>query len=134
MKKMKARARIAALAAAGVAGALVSVTAQAQALFEFRTWSSPRYYDDAPRVYREAPPRAMVREALPRRAVRRIVEQQGYEVIGPIQLNGQVYLVPVEDMRGRVSRLVIDARDGEVLDRAGAGGPPRPPVEHGTRA
>ncbi len=133
MKKMNARARIAALAAASsfVSALAVIPMAQAQPLFEFRTWSAPRYYEDAPRVYRQAPPRYIAREALPRRAVRRVVESQGYDVIGPIQLSGQVYLVPVEDMRGRVSRLVVDARDGEIIDRAGAGGPPRPPANVG---
>ena len=71
-KKINARARIAALAAAGVASVLAIIPmAQAQPLFEFRTWSAPRYYEDAPRVYRQAPPRYIAREALPRRAVRR---------------------------------------------------------------
>ncbi|MBX9757858.1 MAG: hypothetical protein K2Y29_03705, partial [Beijerinckiaceae bacterium] len=138
-KKLRAGAQIAAFAAVGAAGFASAGAAQAQALFELRTWSGPRYYDEAPRVYREAPPRYMdrglehgfERGALPRRAVRSIIERQGYEVIGPIQLNGEVYIVPVEDMRGRVRRLVVDARDGEIIDRAGPGGPPRPPANMG---
>lgn len=147
-KQINVGARIAAFAAASVTGLIAAATvAQAQAWFELRTWSPPRYYDEAPvEVYREPPPRY---GALPRRAVRGIVEREGFEVIGPIQLNGDVYIVPVEDMAGRVSRLVVDARDGEIVERAHgltsgrasgrasglasglASGPPRPPANIG---
>ena len=127
MKKMK----IAALAATSLAGLIAAAgAAQAQAWVELRTWSGPRVYEEAPfEAYPEGP-RYGVSQALPRRAVRRIVEARGFEVIGPIQFTGEAYVVPVEDMRGRVRRIVVDARDGRILDRA-AGGPPRPPAEIG---
>lgn len=127
MKKMK----IAALAATSLAGLIaVASAAQAQAWVELRTWSTPRVYEEAPiEAYPEAP-RYGVREALPRRAVRRIVEARGFEVIGPIQFAGDSYVVPVEDRRGRVRRIVVDAHDGRTVDRT-AGGPPRPPAEIG---
>ena len=133
MKKMNVRARIAALAAAGVASALASIPmAQAQPLFEFRTWSAPRYYEDAPWAYRQAPPRYIEREALPRRAVRRVVERQGYDVIGPIQLSGQVYHCPRRGhARPRRQTRRRRARRRDPRSRTASGGPPRPPANVG---
>lgn len=141
-RKMSARARIATLALSGLvaSGFAATSSAQAQAWFELRTWPGPRYYEEAPppffdeappRYYREAPPRyrqGARADVLPRNVVRRIVERRGFEVVGPIRLTGDVYIVPVEDMRGRVRRLVVDAREGEIVDRSGPGGPPRPPA------
>jgi len=118
------RTSIAALVGGSAMLALLAggAPAQAQVWFEYRTWSTPRYYD-------EPPPRVLAPAPLPRSAIRSIVGERGFEVIGPIARRGEVYFVPVEDMRGRRARLVVDAFDGEILDRLAAAGPPRPPAE-----
>jgi len=121
------RTSIAALVAASAMLALLAggAPAQAQVWFEYRTWSTPRY------GYDEPPPRVLAPAPLPRSAVRSIVGRSGFDVVGPIARRGEVYIVPVEDMRGRRVRLVVDAFDGEILDRLAAVGPPRPPAEVG---
>ena len=48
-------------------------------------------------------------------------------LVGPLRRNGRVYIAEVEDRRGRSFRLVLDARNGEILERFARGGPPRPP-------
>ncbi|MFN3891580.1 MAG: hypothetical protein ACK4MV_14375 [Beijerinckiaceae bacterium] len=130
MKKMKSSARIAALAAVSAAGLTLAQSAQAQVWIEMRTWPGPRVYEEAPvYVYRESQ-RYAAPAPLSRHAVRRIVERRGFEVIGPIRFTGHSYIMPVEDMRGRALRIVVDASSGELVERLAASGP-RPPADIG---
>ena len=152
MKKMKPGARSAAVVVASFAALIgAKAGAQAQAWIEVRPWAAPRYYEAPPIVtYRHAPRFEVEAEFIPRNVVRRIIERRGLEVIGPIRLTGEVYIVPVEDRRGRVDQIVVDAFSGEIVERLGASGltsrlaneranrlandPPRPPVNVGRRA
>jgi len=82
------------------------------------------------------PPRALAPDARewdgpsPRLFVRRALEAQGYQVIA-LQRGGRVFEAQVEDRRGRRLRVIVDARDGQVIERfplrGGFEGPPRPP-------
>ncbi len=131
MKNMKAGVRSAALAAVSAAGFIVAVqAAQAQVWFETRGWPQARYYEEAPPFYRDSP-RYVAPAALPTRAVRRIIEGQGFEVIGTMQFTGDVYIVQAVDERGRVRRLVVDAHDGEIVESASLVAQPRPPGDMG---
>ncbi|MDP2357414.1 MAG: hypothetical protein Q8M31_15320 [Beijerinckiaceae bacterium] len=131
MNKMKLGARCATLAAVSAAGFLVAAqAAQAQVWFETRGWPEARYYEEAPPFYREAP-RYVAPTALPTRAVRRILEGQGFDVIGAMQFTGDVYIVQAVDERGRVRRLVVDAQDGEIVESASLVTQPRPPGDMG---
>jgi len=66
-----------------------------------------------------------------RRRVRRALEAQGYELMGPLARRGRTFEARVEDMRGQRLRVIVDARSGEVIERFGLRGalegPPRPP-------
>lgn len=91
-----------------------------------------------PRVY--APEYPVERIETPRRAIRIALEAQGYELISPLERNGPVFRARVEDVRGREFRVVVDARNGDVLERFPMRGaedrdfedrPPRPPADIG---
>ncbi len=66
-----------------------------------------------------------------RRRVRRALEAQGYELMGPLARRGRTFEARVADMRGQRLRVIVDARSGEVIERFGLRGalegPPRPP-------
>lgn len=131
MKNMKAGVRSAALAAVSAAGFIVAAqAAQAQVWFETRGWPQARYYEEAPPFYRDAP-RYVAPAALPTRAVRQIIEGQGFEVIGAMRFTGDAYIVQAVDERGRVRRLVVDAHDGEIVESAPLVAQPRPPGDMG---
>jgi hypothetical protein len=109
-------------AVTGVAGAaiaavslLASFSAPAQAQVYFRTWNE-RFvlYDDYP-------------EFVGRREVRSILAEHGYRLRGRLRRNGQVYVADVSDRRGRPFRVIVDAIDGEIVQRFRSRQPPRPP-------
>lgn len=119
------------LAAASLAAVIAGSQAQAQVWYEYRPWPGARVYEEAPRdVYGRAPV-YMAPDALPRAVVRGMVERRGFAVIGPMQLSGDVYVVPVEDRRGRTMRIVVDAASGQLVERIPFEGPPRPPAAMG---
>ena len=62
---------------------------------------------------------------IPPGEIYRIVADHGYQVTGGLQRNGRVYLVNVVDRWGRALRLVVDAYQGDILQRF-ATAPPRP--------
>ena len=49
--------------------------------------------------------------------VERMVEASGYRLTGPVMRNGPVYLANVLGRENDRERLVIDARDGRLLQR-----------------
>jgi hypothetical protein len=109
------RGRARTLAAAGIAaGLLVALMAPAQA--QFLSWLG-------------FPPANGVPEnaAIPPANIYRIVAAHGYRVSGELQRNGGTYLVDAVDQRGRALRLVVDAYQGDILQRF-ATTPPRPPA------
>lgn len=126
------------LACGAAAWALVfSGAAQAQ-IFGFE------FGPVGPRVY--APEYPVERFETPRRAIRAALEAQGYELLSPLERNGPVFRAHVEDVRGREFRVIVDARNGDVLerfpirgafgdrrfgDRDFSNGPPRPPADIG---
>jgi hypothetical protein len=119
------------LAAASLAALVAGSAAQAQVWFEYRPWGGARVYEEAPPVAYGRGPVYMAPDALPRPVVRSIVERRGFAVIGPMQLSGDVYVVPVEDRRGRTMRIVVDAASGQLVERIPFEGPPRPPASMG---
>ena len=60
--------------------------------------------------------------------VERMVQASGYRLTGPVMRNGPVYLANVLGREDDRERLVIDARDGRLLQRYGAGARPQPAV------
>ena len=56
--------------------------------------------------------------------IERMVEASGYRLTGPVMRNGPVYLANVLGRENDRERLVIDARDGRLLQRYGAAGAP----------
>ena len=58
--------------------------------------------------------------ALPPMQIERMVEASGYRLTGPVMRNGPVYLANVLGRDNDRERLVIDARDGRLLQRYGA--------------
>jgi hypothetical protein len=131
MKKFNLGARYATLAVVSATGFLaVAQAAQAQVWFETRGWPSARFYEEGPPVYRDAP-RFVAPAILPRRAVRQIVEGQGFEIVGAMQFTGDAYIVQALDERGRVRRLVVDAQDGEIIQSASQVVQPRSPRDMG---
>jgi hypothetical protein len=130
MKRTSLRCTLAAASLAGIIAA--GGAAQAQVWFEFRPWGAgPRIYEEGPPVVHGRVPEYMAPYALPPAAVRRIVERRGFDVIGPVRLSGDVYVVPVEDRRGRAIRILVDAATGEFVQRIPFEGPPRPPANVG---
>ena len=109
----RAAGRARTLAAAGIAGGLlVTLAGSAQAQF-FGWWGSPPAYG--------VPENAVI----PPGEIYRIVAARGYQVTGGLQRNGRVYLVDAVDQWGRALRLVVDAYQGDILQRF-ATAPPRP--------
>ncbi len=122
-----------ALALAGAASlALLAGAGAAQAQF-LGVWQfgvASRGYFDEPRddlmgddFMRED----FARPGAPQGAIRATLSAEGYVLVSPLRRNGRVYIAEVEDRRGRSFRVVLDARDGEILERFARGGPPRPP-------
>lgn len=114
----------------GVAGlallvASLGVAAPAHAQVFFNAWGdsfSTRFGPGEP------PPGAFRDEAPLRRAeIRDLLARRGYTIQTPIQRNGDVFIVEVVDQRNRFARLIVDAYDGQILERF-AGAPPRPAV------
>jgi hypothetical protein len=68
-----------------------------------------------------------------------MLQDRGLELMGPLHRNGTVYIADVEGPRGGQFRLIIDARDGRIVQRFRMGqrryeadlGLPRPPAEVG---
>jgi hypothetical protein len=68
-----------------------------------------------------------------------MLQDRGLELMGPLHRNGAVYIADVEGPRGGQFRLIIDARDGRIVQRFRMGqrryeadlGLPRPPAEVG---
>jgi hypothetical protein len=60
--------------------------------------------------------------------VERMIEASGYRLTGPVIRNGPVYLANVLGRGDDRERLVIDARDGRLLERSPAGALGRPPA------
>jgi len=58
--------------------------------------------------------------ALPPMQVERMVQASGYRLTGPVMRHGPVYLANVLGRENDRERLVIDARDGRLLQRYGA--------------
>lgn len=103
------------LAVACIAGGLlVTLTASAQA--QFLSWLG------FPPAYTE-PQYAAISPA----EIYHIVATHGYRVSGAPQRSGRTYLVDVVDSRGRTFHLVVDAYQGDILQRF-ATNPPRPPA------
>jgi hypothetical protein len=104
--------RARALAALGIAGGLlVSLAGSAEA--QFFGWSLPPAYG--------VPESAMIAPG----EIYRMVADHGYRIRDRLQRNGRVYLIDVVDRRGRALRLIIDAYQGDILQRF-ATAPPRP--------
>jgi hypothetical protein len=68
-----------------------------------------------------------------------MLQDRGLELMGPLHRNGSVFIADVEGPRGGQFRLIIDARDGRIVQRFRMGqrryeadlGLPRPPAEVG---
>ncbi len=58
--------------------------------------------------------------ALPRGQVERLIQASGYRLTGPAIRHGAVYLVNVLGPQNDLERLIVDARDGRVLQRFAA--------------
>lgn len=99
--------------AVGIAGGLlVTLAGSAQAQF-FGWWGTPPAYG--------VPENAMISP----NEIYRLVAGHGYQISGRLERNGRVYMIDVIDPRGRAMRLVIDAYEGDILQRF-ATAPPRP--------
>ena len=109
------RRRARAFAAMGIAGSLL-VTLSGSAEAQFFGWFTP-----PPPPYSSRPQRAMISPG----DIYRIVADHGYRVRGRLKRNGRVYLADVVDQSGRRLRLVIDAYEGNIVQRF-ATAPPRP--------
>jgi hypothetical protein len=59
--------------------------------------------------------------------IRMFLSEEGYQVIGGLQVNGRVYIANVRDRRGQGFRLVVDGIEGNVLQRFARATPSRPP-------
>ncbi|MBV9078430.1 MAG: hypothetical protein JO048_13205, partial [Methylobacteriaceae bacterium] len=64
---------------------------------------------------------------LPPREIRDRLEDDGYELVGPLRLVGATYEVVARDEDDRRVRLVVDAFRGRILDRRLAYAPEGPP-------
>lgn len=117
------RAAIAGVAGAAIAAVslLAGFSAPAQAQVYFRGWNE-RFvlYDDYP-------------EFVGRREVRAILAEQGYRLRGRLRRNGRVYVADVSDRRGQSFRVIVDAIEGEIVQRFRSRQPPRPPSSIGRR-
>ncbi|MDB5648804.1 MAG: hypothetical protein JWL62_324 [Hyphomicrobiales bacterium] len=104
------------------AGFLAAGSAQAQVYGFFDTWHSRWGAEDAP------PP--LVRQSAPlRRAdVDAMLGNRGYQVEGPIDRNGDVFIADTTDPRGHRMRVIVDAYDGSILERFPGRAVPRPSV------
>ena len=60
-------------------------------------------------------------DAIPPMRMERMIEASGYRLTGPVLRNGPVYLANVLGRDDDLERLVIDARDGRLLQRYAAG-------------
>ena len=117
------RAAIAGVAGAAIAAVslLAGFSAPAQAQVYFRGWNE-RFvlYDD-------------YSEFVGRREVRAILAEQGYRLRGRLRRNGQVYVADVSDGRGQSFRVIVDAIEGEIVQRFRSRQPPLPPGSIGRR-
>ncbi len=103
------------LAIAAAAFAMTGAPARAQLFggFPFHPFQQVAPY----RAPLQAPPPSVIRSRL---------ERQGYQVNGPLRLNGDVVLADVTGPGDRRMRLVVDPIDGRILQRF-AVAEPRPP-------
>lgn len=127
--KQAAQARACAFALAAMTSALAVTWASGAAAQSFEFFGGGPF---APRVYA---PDDDWGASNPRRRVRRALEAQGYELLGPLERGGRAFEARVEDQRGRRFRVIVDARTGQVIERfplgGGFSGPPRPPRDVG---
>lgn len=114
----------------GLSGAIaiLAVAGPAQAQF-FGGWGYMPYQyrmlpemDDGP-VYL---PRRF-RPIMSPRDVRMTLIDEGYQVVGGLQVNGRVYIANVRDWRGQGFRVVVDGIEGNILQRFARTAPPRAP-------
>ena len=100
----------------GLAAIAVFAAAPAQAQFFGGAWAGR--FSWAPPVWDDGGPRdEYVRRGFPPGAIFRMLNNQGYHVLGAIRSRGQVYLADVSDAEsGQHERLVIDIFTGEVVD------------------
>ena len=125
-----ARQRRALTLAAGTAAAALcalspSASAQPFLSFGYEVYRERPYVLERPYVIER--PYRQERERAPALDVRAMLNDDGYRVVGRIQRKGPVYLADVIDLRGRSARLIIDAEDGEILERYDGADAPRPP-------
>jgi hypothetical protein len=104
-----------ALAAAGIAGGLFVGLGGAADAQGFGWFNSPANYG--------APAVAMISPA----QIYRIIAANGYRITGGLRNNGHVYVADVTDRWGQPLRLVVDAYEGNIVQRF-ATAPPRPPA------
>ena len=118
---------------------LAATSANAQAVAPDQTGHS-RYSDGADGAYAAMPPEGRGPTLLPAREVYTVLRDNGFSALGSPRQHGFFYTISVTDRRGGDGRLVIDARDGQIVrfvrgDRMDAnlyggvvGGVPRPPA------
>jgi len=114
----------------GVSGAIAifAVAGPAQAQF-FGSWGY------MPFQYRMLPEMDDGPVYLPRRFrpimspgdIRMVLNEEGYQVVGGLRVNGRVYIANVRDWRGQGFRLVVDGMEGNILQRFALATPARPP-------
>jgi hypothetical protein len=92
--------------------------------------------------YAAMPPEGRGPTLLPAREVYTVLRDNGFSALGNPRQRGVFYTISVTDRRGSEGRLVIDARDGQIVrfmrgdrmdanlngDVMGTGGVPRPPA------
>jgi hypothetical protein len=59
--------------------------------------------------------------------IRMTLSEEGYQVVGGLQVNGRVYIANVRDWRGQGFRVVVDGIEGNILQRFARTTPARPP-------
>ncbi|MDF2114099.1 hypothetical protein PY365_00820 [Roseiarcaceae bacterium H3SJ34-1] len=114
----------------GLSGAIagLAVAGPAQAQF-FGAWGyMPYQYRMLPEI--DGGPVYMPRRFRPMMSpgdIRMSLSEEGYQVVGGLQINGRVYIANVRDRRGQGFRIVVDGIDGNVLQRFARATPARPP-------
>jgi hypothetical protein len=84
-------------------------------------------------VHRFAPPRPIVEEYLHPAEVRGILAEQGFRKVNVLARQGDVFVVNAVSPRTGAVRLIVDAYEGEVVERYAMAGNP-PPRQSAPRA
>jgi len=118
---------------------LAATSANAQGVTPDQTGPS-RYAVGADGAYAAMPPEGGGPSLLPAREVYTVLRDNGFSALGSPRQHGFFYTISVTDRRGGDGRLVIDARDGQIvrfmrgdrmdanLDVTSLRGVPRPPA------